>query len=85
MFSVFLVSGATTIFTLFFMIFIFENKESCYTPLLLIKSNIFTNAFLLLNPEKRNNDGVPYLIHNWGLGTKEDLQYWGDIRGHYRL
>ncbi len=35
--------------------------------------------------QKRDNDGVPYLIHNWGLGTKEDLQYWGDIRGHYRF
>lgn len=34
--------------------------------------------------DKRNSQGVPYLIHNWGIGTVEDENWFGEIKGHYR-
>lgn len=34
--------------------------------------------------DKRNENGVPYIIHNWGRGVVEDQNYWGEIKGHYR-
>ncbi|MBD3363292.1 DUF1287 domain-containing protein [Candidatus Dojkabacteria bacterium] len=33
---------------------------------------------------KRNNRGIPFLIHNWGIGTVEDDNWFGEIVGHYR-
>jgi uncharacterized protein len=34
---------------------------------------------------KRDERGVPYLIHNWGIGTVEDTNWFGDVMAHYRV
>ena len=49
------------------------------------------NQHIAIVSDKRNKEGVPYIIHNAGPTTKEvnELEYWNDyispIVGHYRI